>query len=125
MRIQLCLYIYFRGDSPGSKRQSVSPDQTLSRLEEVPESPVPSGGFSAEYQYFLVLDNDLNESTREDFYYEQAPSTSLCLSILDLLSDKKLCGQVILSLVDEMSKSLQPLAPGVKNPEVDYSLVIR
>ena len=86
---------------------------------------MPSGGFAAEYQYFLVLDNDLNESTREDFYYEQAPSTSLCLSILDLLSDKKLCGQVILSLVDEMSKSLQPLAPGVKNPEVDYSLVIR
>ena len=55
----------------------------------------------------------------------QAPSVSLCLSMLDIHSDAQQCGNVLLELSDHLSRYLRPVAPGVKNPEVDYTLVIR
>ncbi len=61
----------------------------------------------------------------QQIFLFQAPSTSLCLSILELHSQPKECGQLILKLSDDISKFLQPISPGVRNPEVDYSFVIR
>ena len=45
--------------------------------------------------------------------------------MLELHSDLRECGQVILNLCDDVSHLLQPIAPSVRNPEVDYSLIIR
>ncbi|XP_067681511.1 uncharacterized protein [Haliotis asinina] len=61
---------------------------------------------------------------REEFYYEQAPSVSLCISILGNHSHQKECGQQMLHMCDYLSEFLQPISPGVPNPEVDYSLII-
>ncbi|XP_062609221.1 zinc finger FYVE domain-containing protein 26-like [Saccostrea cucullata] len=69
-------------------------------------------------------DADHNKMVREDFYYEQAPSTSLCLSLLGLHSKPHKCGKLMLDLCDNLSEFLRPIAPGVPNPEVDYSLVL-
>lgn len=55
----------------------------------------------------------------------QAPSVSLCMSILQQHTDSHTSGQLILTMCDELSSFLQPLAPGVTNMEVDYGLVIR
>ena len=55
----------------------------------------------------------------------QAPSTSLCISILNLHSNGRECGRLILGLCDTLSCLLKPLAPGVPNPEVDYNLIMR
>ena len=55
----------------------------------------------------------------------QAPSTSLCLSLLGLHSKPHKCGQLMLDLCDSLSEFLKPIAPGVPNPEVDYGLVLR
>lgn len=55
----------------------------------------------------------------------QAPSVSLCMSILNHHSDPDACGQLILTLCDDLSSILQPVAPGIPNLEVDYSLIIR
>lgn len=55
----------------------------------------------------------------------QAPSTSLCLSILGLHEDSKMSGQLMLKMCDDLSRHLKPIAPGVPNPEVDYSLLLR
>lgn len=95
------------------------------RLEQIAEAGDGVVGLCAEYQYMLVLDDEQNEATREEFYYDQAPSTSLCLAVLELLSDQRHSAHVILNLVDDSSKLLQPLARGVKNPEVDYHFIIR
>ncbi len=53
-----------------------------------------------------------------EFYYESAPSVSLCLSFLKLHSDKIRCCQVI---VDSICK---PLLETVVSSRVDYGLVI-
>ena len=45
--------------------------------------------------------------------------------MLDIHSDAQQCGTVLLELSDHLSRYLRPVAPGVKNPEVDYTLVIR
>lgn len=55
----------------------------------------------------------------------QAPSASLCVSILDLHSDTRACGGLILDLCNSLSQKLVPVAPGVRNEELDHNLVIR
>lgn len=55
----------------------------------------------------------------------QAPSASLCVSILDLHSDTRACGRLILDLCNSLSQKLVPVAPGVRNEELDHNLVIR
>jgi len=55
----------------------------------------------------------------------QAPSTSLCISILNLHGSGRECGRLILALCDDLSCFLKPIAPGVPNPEVDYNLIMR
>ncbi|XP_052767439.1 zinc finger FYVE domain-containing protein 26-like isoform X2 [Mya arenaria] len=72
----------------------------------------------------LQTDTEFNANLREDFYFEQAPSTSLCISILNLHGNGRECGRLILGLCDDLSKFLKPIAPGVPNPEVDYSLIM-
>ncbi|XP_064623470.1 zinc finger FYVE domain-containing protein 26-like isoform X2 [Lineus longissimus] len=79
---------------------------------------------SLNYFWKLEMNEEVDTVTREDFYYEQSPSTSLCISILDLHSNPKVCGEQMLQLCDELSKLLKPIAPGVANPEVDYNFVI-
>ncbi|XP_038075616.1 zinc finger FYVE domain-containing protein 26-like [Patiria miniata] len=75
-------------------------------------------------EWQLTLDDVYNALIREDFYYEQAPSTSVCLSILDLHSDHSTCGTLILQICRDLSEYLRPIRPGVPNPEVDYNLII-
>ena len=55
----------------------------------------------------------------------QAPSVALCMSILQHHTDSHVSGQLILTMCDDLSSFLQPLAPGVPNLEVDYGLIIR
>ncbi len=56
----------------------------------------------------------------------QAPSSSLCLSLLELHSDSGQCARVLLSLADTISQQLQPTKSlGNRNPEVDYGFIIR
>ncbi|XP_036363256.1 zinc finger FYVE domain-containing protein 26-like [Octopus sinensis] len=77
-----------------------------------------------EHPWKLKLDPDYNSDLLEEFYYEQAPSASLCISILNVHSDPRKCGELILKLCDDLSKLLKPISPGMANSEIDYSLVI-
>ncbi|KAK7103379.1 hypothetical protein V1264_018289 [Littorina saxatilis] len=76
------------------------------------------------HEWKLKTDEGLNSYVREEFYYEQAPSVALCMSILEHHTDTHTSGQLILTMCDDLSSFLQPIAPGVSNPEVDYGLVI-
>jgi zinc finger FYVE domain-containing protein 26 len=70
------------------------------------------------YQWLLSLDDEHNSLTRSDFYYEAAPSSSLCLSILKLHTNITSCISVIL---DQMIKSL---IQSLTCSQVDYGLLI-
>ena len=57
------------------------------------------------------VDNELSlkrdEEIRQSFRYQQSPSTSLCLSILDLHDNALECGKHLLSMCDDLSAYLQ------------------
>ncbi|RNA16340.1 Zinc finger FYVE domain-containing 26 [Brachionus plicatilis] len=75
---------------------------------------------------YYLIGNSINETSlkrdeevRQNFRYSQAPSTSLCLSILDLHDNSLECGKSLLSLCDDLSLYLQNA-----NQQEDHGLVI-
>lgn len=69
-------------------------------------------------QWILSPKDSENEAIREEFYYQSAPSSSLCLSLLKMHSDKRRCAQVI---IDYLTK---PLFETFSSNRVDYGLII-
>ncbi|XP_074853319.1 zinc finger FYVE domain-containing protein 26 isoform X2 [Carettochelys insculpta] len=72
---------------------------------------------ATELEWPLSLSEDENEIVRNEFYYEQAPSSSLCIAILSLHSDSTACGH---QLIQHCCK----LSQGLTNPEVDAGLLM-
>ncbi|XP_065610514.1 zinc finger FYVE domain-containing protein 26 isoform X4 [Cyrtonyx montezumae] len=68
-------------------------------------------------EWFLSLNEEENEIVRSEFYYEQAPSSSLCIAILSLHSNSIVCGH---QLIEHCCK----LSQGLTNPEVDAGLLM-
>uniref|UniRef100_UPI00398EBA34 zinc finger FYVE domain-containing protein 26 isoform X2 n=1 Tax=Pristiophorus japonicus TaxID=55135 RepID=UPI00398EBA34 len=71
----------------------------------------------AEIHWNLTLSENENENERSEFFYEQAPSASLCIAILNLHSNSMVCGH---QLIDHCSK----LSRALTNPEVDACLLM-
>lgn len=69
-------------------------------------------------EWILTLNQQENDLNRDEFYYEAAPSSSLCLSILKLHQDKKRCAQIITEHL------CRPLFETLSSREIDYGLVI-
>lgn len=61
-----------------------------------------------------------DELVRNAFKYQQAPSTSLCLSILDLHDQSLECGKDLLTMCDDLSNYLQTANYQVE----DFALII-
>ncbi|OXB72307.1 UNVERIFIED_CONTAM: hypothetical protein H355_014227 [Colinus virginianus] len=72
---------------------------------------------TAALEWFLSLNEEENEIVRSEFYYEQAPSSSLCIAILSLHSNSIVCGH---QLIEHCCK----LSQGLTNPEVDAGLLM-
>ncbi|XP_062434046.1 zinc finger FYVE domain-containing protein 26 [Rhea pennata] len=72
---------------------------------------------ATELEWFVSLNEDENEIVRSEFYYEQAPSSSLCIAILSLHSNSLVCGH---QLIEHCCK----LSQGLTNPEVDAGLLM-
>ncbi|XP_041121838.1 zinc finger FYVE domain-containing protein 26 isoform X1 [Polyodon spathula] len=64
----------------------------------------------------LSLNEAENEIERSEFYYEEAPSASLCIAILNLHSNSIVCGQQLIEHCHQLSR-------GLTNPEVDPRLL--
>uniref|UniRef100_A0A8D0L948 Zinc finger FYVE domain-containing protein 26 n=1 Tax=Sphenodon punctatus TaxID=8508 RepID=A0A8D0L948_SPHPU len=71
---------------------------------------------ATELEWLLSLSEEENETVCSEFYYEQAPSASLCIAILNLHSDSVSCGH---QLIEHCCK----LSRGLTNPEVDAGLL--
>ncbi|XP_013915694.1 PREDICTED: zinc finger FYVE domain-containing protein 26 [Thamnophis sirtalis] len=90
----------------------VSSDKERSDYSAVVQIPKP-----AEFEWQLSLMEEDNKTMRSEFFYEQAPSASLCIAIFKLHSDSIACGQQLIDYCCKLSRSLA-------NPEVDASLLI-
>ncbi|XP_046489953.1 uncharacterized protein Sptz isoform X1 [Neodiprion pinetum] len=96
--------------------------QTLLRLQHAP----PSTPSSEPFDYWqLTLDETLNQTLRDEFSFEYAPSISLCLAILTLHSDHKAYASFLLDRCDEIKQLLRPVSSGRTNPEVDLMLLVK
>uniref|UniRef100_A0A3Q1CG55 Zinc finger FYVE domain-containing protein 26 n=1 Tax=Amphiprion ocellaris TaxID=80972 RepID=A0A3Q1CG55_AMPOC len=67
-------------------------------------------------QFQLSSDSAENQLLRSEFYYEQAPSAYLCVTILSLHSDQTACGHQLIGHCRSLSRKLN-------NPEVDACLL--
>ncbi|TRY86807.1 hypothetical protein DNTS_020528 [Danionella cerebrum] len=67
-------------------------------------------------QYRLSPNAAENQQLMNEFYYEQAPSASLCVAILTLHSDHAACGKQLIGHCRSLSRKLT-------NPEVDARLL--
>ena len=65
-----------------------------------------------------------NQNQRTEFFYEQSPSTHLCLAIVDLISDTRVGAGFILHCVHEVSQQLVPDSQGKVNEEIDHYFTI-
>uniref|UniRef100_A0A672V8Q9 Zinc finger FYVE domain-containing protein 26 n=1 Tax=Strigops habroptila TaxID=2489341 RepID=A0A672V8Q9_STRHB len=72
---------------------------------------------ATELEWIFSLNEEENEIVRSEFYYDQAPSSSLCIAILSLHSDSIVCGH---QLIEHCCK----LSQGLTNPEVDAGLLM-
>ncbi|OCT68853.1 hypothetical protein XELAEV_18040158mg [Xenopus laevis] len=72
---------------------------------------------AAELQWCLTVNEQENEVERSEFYYEQAPSASLCSAILNLHSKSEECGYQLIERCCMLSKDLT-------NPEMDSRLLL-
>ncbi|XP_073408366.1 zinc finger FYVE domain-containing protein 26 isoform X2 [Dendrobates tinctorius] len=72
---------------------------------------------AAEVQWWLTLTEAENKVERNEFYYEQAPSASLCSAILNLHSKSDECGYQLIERCCLLSK-------GLTNPEMDSRLLL-
>ncbi|XP_006884816.1 PREDICTED: zinc finger FYVE domain-containing protein 26 [Elephantulus edwardii] len=108
-------YSYYHKDVPEENPdQSEAPDS--SKSESPPYSAVVKVPKPAELEWTLDLDEEENELVRSEFYYEQAPSASLCIAILNLHRDSIACGH---QLIEHCCR----LSQGLTNPEVDAGLL--
>ncbi|KAF7710798.1 hypothetical protein HF521_009670 [Silurus meridionalis] len=85
-----------------------STDGALDGVLSFPEVP--------QRQYRLSPNAAENQQLYSEFYYEQAPSASLCVSILSLHSDHAACGHQLIGHCCSISRKLT-------NPEVDARLL--
>ncbi|CAF0745436.1 unnamed protein product [Didymodactylos carnosus] len=76
-----------------------------------------------ELKYQLTQNLHDNKILREEFRYDQSPSISLCLSIIELHSDQYEIGKLLLKLCEELSDQLSSTTNG-RNQEIDYGLVL-
>ncbi|XP_008058259.1 zinc finger FYVE domain-containing protein 26 [Carlito syrichta] len=108
-------YSYYNKDAPEENPgQPKASDNWQS--ESPPYSFVVRVPKADEVEWILDLKEEENELVRSEFYYEQAPSASLCIAILNLHQDSATCGHQLIEHCCRLSK-------GLTNPEVDARLL--
>ncbi|XP_047718285.1 zinc finger FYVE domain-containing protein 26 isoform X1 [Prionailurus viverrinus] len=108
-------YSYYNKDVPEENPEQPEAPPS-SKSESPPYSAVVRVPKAAEVEWILDLNEEENELMRSEFYYEQSPSASLCIAILNLHRDSTACGH---QLIEHCCK----LSQGLTNPEVDAGLL--
>ncbi|XP_040414249.1 zinc finger FYVE domain-containing protein 26 isoform X1 [Cygnus olor] len=115
-----CYSYYNRDHLPGLAHDTSTTKEDQDQVEEAPDneySTVVRIPKATELEWIFSLNEEENEIVRSEFYYEQAPSSSLCIAILSLHSNSIACGH---QLIEHCCK----LSQGLTNPEVDAGLLM-
>ncbi|XP_066550908.1 zinc finger FYVE domain-containing protein 26 isoform X2 [Amia ocellicauda] len=107
-------YSYFNQESEEDLEQTEATESSSPEIEDF--SIILQFPETSQQQHKLTLNDAENDIERSEFYYEQAPSSSLCIAILNLHSNYTVCGQ---QLIEHCRK----LSQGLNNPEVDARLL--
>uniref|UniRef100_T1J980 FYVE-type domain-containing protein n=1 Tax=Strigamia maritima TaxID=126957 RepID=T1J980_STRMM len=77
------------------------------------------------YQWLLKLHEEHNATVRDEFYFEQTPNVSLCISLLDCFLREKEAATFVLELCEILFVVLQPNKDfGLPNPEVNHNVIV-
>lgn len=80
---------------------------------------------SSQCPWSLISNDSLfNQNLRREFFYESSPSISLCLSIIDLISDTQIGARFLLHCCHSVSMQLVPDDHGRVNEEIDHYFTI-
>ncbi|XP_057314867.1 zinc finger FYVE domain-containing protein 26-like [Hydractinia symbiolongicarpus] len=101
-----------------SKQLSSSPQCSTRIINMDTPSPLPIG--LDEPEWILSTDSHINVAVREEFAFEQAPSASLCLGVVDLYSNQRAAGGLLLKFCNNLSQYLQLHNKG---DEVDVNMI--
>ncbi|KAM7041726.1 zinc finger FYVE domain-containing protein 26 isoform 1-T1 [Acridotheres tristis] len=115
-----CYSYYNRENMPGLVQDTSTRKEDQDQEEETSNneySTVVRIPKATDLEWIFSLNEEENEIVRSEFYYEQAPSSSLCIAILSLHSDSTVCGH---QLIEHCCK----LSQGLTNPEVDAGLLM-
>ncbi|RMC00454.1 hypothetical protein DUI87_23064 [Hirundo rustica rustica] len=115
-----CYSYYNRENVPGLVQDTSTRKEDQDEVEETSDneySTVVRVPKATDLEWIFSLNEEENETVRSEFYYEQAPSSSLCIAILSLHSDSIVCGH---QLIEHCCK----LSQGLTNPEVDAGLLM-
>ncbi|KAM4778679.1 zinc finger FYVE domain-containing protein 26 isoform 11-T11 [Cyanocitta cristata] len=115
-----CYSYYNRENVPGLVQDTSTRKEEQDQVEETSNneySTVVQIPKATDLEWIFSLNEEENEIVRSEFYYEQAPSSSLCIAILSLHSDSIACGH---QLIEHCCK----LSQGLTNPEVDAGLLM-
>ncbi|TRZ26232.1 hypothetical protein HGM15179_000844 [Zosterops borbonicus] len=115
-----CYSYYNRENVPGLVQDTSIRKEDQDQMEETSNneySTVVRIPKAPDLEWIFSLNEEENEIVRREFYYEQAPSSSLCIAILSLHSDSIVCGH---QLIEHCCK----LSQGLTNPEVDAGLLM-
>ncbi|CAF3740585.1 unnamed protein product [Rotaria sordida] len=84
--------------------------------DDIPTIPVVN-----DQVHYQLTGTSTDEIIRNDFHYDQSPSISLCLSLIELHSDQYQCGKLLIKLCEYLSEQLSTKQ---RNNEIDYGLVL-
>lgn len=105
----------------GSSEEHLHFDQ-----EDINTTPPIYYGPSSQCPWRLFPQDPLfNQNLRTEFYYDESPSTPLCLAIVDLIADQKSAAGFILHCCHNVSIQLVPDHQGRVNEEIDHYFTIR
>ena len=112
--VRVCIHCF---SSLKASQPSLASDIS-SRISERRESMSSHSSSISIYQWILSLDKEQNRGVRSEFYFEAAPSASLCLSILRLHSDANACVKLI---IDQLIRNLFEV---LTSSQIDYGLLL-
>ena len=85
------------------------------------QSDAPTIPIVSDEVHYQLTGTTSDEALRNDFHYDQSPSISLCLSLIELHSNQYQGGKLLINLCEYLSEQLSTKE---RNTEIDYGLVL-
>ncbi len=111
-------FLFSSSLSTGSPLLRTKKSDNRSTIDSPDTPTIPIVNDEVHYQLTGTGNDDV---LRNDFHYDQSPSISLCLSLIELHSDQYQGGKLLINLCEYLSEQLSTKE---RNMEIDYGLVL-